>query len=85
MRQQLLDFEIQIKELELKYGTKIDELELKRRSMLEQADLNKSGDLMKEIVKGQQQFFNDGQARDATAKGKESPGSIRRSPPKTSI
>ena len=85
MRQQLLDFEIQIKELELKYGTKIDELELKRRSMLEQADLNKSGDLMKEIVKGQQQFFNDGQARDATAKGKESSGSVRRSPPKTSI
>jgi len=85
MRQQLLDFEIQIKELELKYGTKIDELELKRRSMLEQADLNKSGDLMKEIVKGQQQFFNDGQARDTTAKGKESSGSVRRSPPKTSI
>tara|TARA_R100001244_G_scaffold27606_1_gene27271 strand:+ start:1849 stop:3999 length:2151 start_codon:yes stop_codon:yes gene_type:complete len=85
MRQQLLDFEIQIKELELKYGTKIDELELKRRSMLEQTDLNKSGDLMKEIVKGQQQFFNDGQARDTTAKGKESAGSIRRSPPKTSI
>ena len=85
MRQQLLDFEIQIKELELKYGTKIDELELKRRSMLEQADLNKSGDLMKEIVKGQQQFFNDGQARDATAKVKESSGSVRRSPPKTSI
>tara|TARA_R110000744_G_scaffold84778_1_gene165963 strand:- start:488 stop:2638 length:2151 start_codon:yes stop_codon:yes gene_type:complete len=85
MRQQLLDFEIQIKELELKYGTKIDELELKRRSMLEQTDLNKSGDLMKEIVKGQQQFFNDGQARDATAKGKESSGSVRRSPPKTSI
>ena len=85
MRQQLLDFEIQIKELELKYGTKIDELELKRRSMLEQTDLNKSGDLMKEIVKGQQQFFNDGQARDTTAKGKESTGSVRRSPPKTSI
>jgi len=85
MRQQLLDFEIQIKELELKYGTKIDELELKRRSMLEQTDLNKSGDLMKEIVKGQQQFFNDGQARDTTAKGKESAGSVRRSPPKTSI
>jgi len=85
MRQQLLDFEIQIKELELKYGTKIDELELKRRSMLEQTDLNKSGDLMKEIVKGQQQFFNDGQARDTTAKGKESSGSVRRSPPKTSI
>jgi len=63
MRQQLLDFEIKIKELELKYGSKIDELELKRRSMLEQADLNKSGDLMKEIVKGQQQFFGDEQNR----------------------
>ena len=70
MRQQLLDFEIKIKELELKYGSKIDELELKRRSMLEQADLNKSGDLMKEIVKGQQKFFNDGQNRN-TSEGRE--------------
>ena len=85
MRQQLLDFEIKIKELELKYGSKIDELELKRRTMLEEVDLQKSGDLMKEIVKGQQQFFNDGQARDATAKGKESPGSVRRSPAKARV
>ncbi len=74
MRQQLLDFEIKIKELELKYGSKIDELELKRRSMLEQADLNKSGDLMKEIVKGQQQFFNDGQNRNTGQGGQTSPG-----------
>ena len=36
MRKELLDFELKIKDLELKYGTKIDELELKRRSMLEQ-------------------------------------------------
>ena len=71
--------------MELKYGTKIDELELKRRSMLEQADLNKSGDLMKEIVKGQQQFFNDGQARNTAAKGKESPGAARRPPIKTGV
>jgi hypothetical protein len=85
MRQQLLDFEIKIKELELKYGSKIDELELKRRSMLEQADLNKSGDLMKEIVKGQQQFFNDGQNRDTSQGGKESPGSPKRSPVETGI
>ena len=85
MRQQLLDFEIKIKELELKYGSKIDELELKRRSMLEQADLNKSGDLMKEIVKGQQQFFNDGQNRDTSQGGKESPGSPKRSPTETGI
>ena len=74
MRQQLLDFEIKIKELELKYGSKIDELELKRRSMLEQADLNKSGDLMKEIVKGQQQFFGDEQNRRTDQKGQASPG-----------
>ena len=74
MRQQLLDFEIKIKELELKYGSKIDELELKRRSMLEAEDLKKSGDLMKEIVKGQQQFFNDGQNRRTDQKGQASPG-----------
>jgi len=85
MRQQLLDFEIKIKELELKYGSKIDELELKRRSMLEQTDLNKSGDLMQEIVKGQQQFFNDGQNRDTSQGGKESPGSSKRSPTETGI
>ena len=74
MRQQLLDFEIKIKELELKYGSKIDELELKRRSMLEQTDLSKSGDLMKEIVKGQQQFFGDEQNRRTDQKGQTSPG-----------
>ena len=74
MRQQLLDFEIKIKELELKYGSKIDELELKRRSMLETEDLKKSGDLMKEIVKGQQQFFGDEQNRTADKKGQTSPG-----------
>jgi hypothetical protein len=85
MRQQLLDFEIKIKELELKYGSKIDELELKRRSMLEETDLNKSGDLMKEIVKGQQQFFNDGQNRNTSQGGKESPGSSKRSPTETGI
>jgi len=85
MRQQLLDFEIKIKELELKYGSKIDELELKRRSMLEQTDLSKSGDLMKEIVKGQQQFFNDGQNRNTNEGGQASPGAPKRSPTKTGI
>jgi hypothetical protein len=85
MRQQLLDFEIKIKELELKYGSKIDELELKRRSMLEQTDLAKSGDLMKEIVKGQQQFFNDGQKGNANQGGKASPSAPKRSPTETGI
>jgi len=74
MRQQLLDFEIKIKELELKYGSKIDELELKRRSMLETEDLKKSGDLMKEIVKGQQKFFGDEQNRTTDQEGQASPG-----------
>ena len=74
MRQQLLDFEIQVKELELKYGSKIDELELKRRSMLETEDLKKSGDLMKEIVKGQQKFFGDEQIRRTDQEGQASPG-----------
>ncbi len=74
MRQQLLDFEIKIKELELKYGSKIDELELKRRSMLETEDLKKSGDLMKEIVKGQQKFFGDEQTRRTDQEGQASPG-----------
>jgi hypothetical protein len=80
MRQNLLDFELKIKEIELKYGSKIDELELKRRSMLEQEDLKKSGDLMKEIVKGQQQFFNEdntnGQGQTNT------PGQTSRTAPK---
>ena len=83
MRQQLLDFELKIKDLELKYGTKIDELELKRRSMLEQADLNKSGDLMKEIVKGQGQFFNGQGNTDQT--GQEGRTTSERSPTEDSI
>ena len=52
----------------------------KRRSMLEQEDLKKSGDLMKEIVKGQQQFFNEdntnGQGQTNT------PGQTSRTAPK---
>ena len=83
MRKELLDFELKIKDLELKYGTKIDELELKRRSMLETADLNKSGELMKEIIKGQGQFFN-GQ-RNTDKAGQESRTATERSPAKDSI
>ena len=83
MREALLDFELKIKELELQYGSKIDELELKRRSMLEQTDLSKSGDLMKEIIKGQGQFFN-GQ-RQTNTEGQESRTTPQRSPSKNSI
>ena len=84
MRQALLDYELQIKEMELKYNTKIDELELKRRSMLEQTDLQKSGDLMGAIVRGQKQFFNDGQGNNNQG-GQESPATAGRSPSKNSI
>ena len=85
MRQHLLDFELKIKEIELKYGSKIDELELKRRSMLEQEDLKSSGNLMKEIVKGQDQFFNTQQQingqQGKTSKGRqESRAAPKRSP-----
>ena len=83
MRQELLEFELKIKEIELQYGTKIDELELKRRSMLEQTDLQKSGDLMKEIIKGQQQFFN-GKGQTNTP-GQTSGSTPKRSPAKNSI
>jgi hypothetical protein len=84
MRQALLDYELAIKEMELKYNTKIDELELKRRSMLEGADLNKSGDLMKEIIKGQQNFFKNGQGN-TNQGGQTSPATAGRSPSKKSI
>ena len=83
MRQELLEFELKIKEIELQYGTKIDELELKRRSMLEQTDMQKSGDLMKEIIKGQQQFFN-GKGQTNTP-GETSRSAPKRSPAKTGV
>ena len=84
MRQALLEYELAIKEMELKYNTKIDELELKRRSMLEDSDLNKSGDLMKEIIKGQQNFFKNGQGN-TNQGGQTSPATAGRSPSKKSI
>ena len=84
MRQAMLEFELKIKELELKYGSKIDEANLKRRSMLEQTDLNKAGDLMKEIVRGQNQFFNNGQ-RNTDQAGQEGRTTSERSPAKDSI
>ena len=53
--------------------------------MLEQTDLSKSGDLMKEIVKGQQQFFGDEQNRRTDQGGKASPSAPKRSPAETGI
>ena len=40
---------------------------------------------MKEIVKGQQQFFKDGQKGKSDQGGKESPGAPKRSPTETGI
>ena len=84
MRQSLLDFELQIKELELKYGMKIDEADIKRRSMLQEHNVKATGDIMKEIVKGQNQFFNNGQGNTNQA-GQESRTTSERSPAKDSI
>jgi hypothetical protein len=80
----LLDFELQIKELELKYGMKIDEADIKRRSMLQEHNVKATGDIMKEIVKGQNQFFNNGQGNTNQA-GQESRTTSERSPAKDSI
>ena len=84
MRQSLLDFELQIKELELKYGMKIDEADIKRRSMLQEHNVKATGDIMKEIVKGQNQFFNNGQGN-TNQTGQESRTTSERSPAKDSI
>ena len=51
--------------------------------MLEQTDMQKSGDLMKEIIKGQQQFFN-GKGQTNTP-GETSRSAPNRSPAKTGV
>jgi hypothetical protein len=61
MRAKLLDYELQIKELELKYNTKINEIDLKSRSMIESQKLATTGDIFKKIMEGQKEFFNNGQ------------------------
>ena len=51
--------------------------------MLEKSELDKSGDLMKEIIKGQGQFFNGQRKTDQG--GQESRTAPERSPVKNSI
>ena len=80
LRQKLLDFELQVKEMELKYGTKINELEMKNRSMIEQQQVRQSGDLFKEIMKGQKQFFNEKGSKQTSFGGEESPAAAGRTP-----
>ena len=58
MRAKLLDFELKVKDMELKYNTKIDELALKSKSMVEQSQVKQSGDIFKKILDGQKQFFD---------------------------
>ena len=80
LRQKLLDFELQVKEMELKYGTKINELEMRNRSMIEQQQVRQSGDLFKEIMKGQKQFFDGKGSKQTDFTRDESPASAGRSP-----
>jgi hypothetical protein len=80
MRQKLLDFEIQVKEMELKYGTKINELEMRNRSMVEQQQVRQSGDIFKEIMKGQKQFFDGKGSKQTDFTRDESPAAAGRSP-----
>ena len=80
LRQKLLDFELQVKEMELKYGTKINELEMKNRSMIEQQQVRQSGDLFKEIMKGQKQFFNGKGSKQTDFGGEKGPATAGRTP-----
>ena len=80
LRQKLLDFELQVKEMELKYGTKINELEMRNRSMIEQQQVRQSGDLFKEIMKGQKQFFNDKGSKQTDFGGEKGPATAGRTP-----
>ena len=80
LRQKLLDFELEVKEMELKYGTKINELEMRNRSMIEQQQVRQSGDLFKEIMKGQKQFFNDKGSKQTDFRGEEGTNTSRRTP-----
>ena len=57
MRAKLLDYELQIKELELKYNTKINEIDLKNRSMIESQKLATTSDIFKKIMEGQKRVF----------------------------
>ncbi len=80
MRQKLLDFELQVKEMELKYGTKINELEMRNRSMVEQQQVKQSGDIFKQIMKGQEQFFNDKGSNKTDFTGDKGPANTGRTP-----
>ena len=80
LRQSMLDFELKVKEMELKYGTKINELEMKNRSMVETQQVKQSGDLFKEIMKGQKTFFNDKGSNKTDFAGNKGPVNTGRTP-----
>ena len=85
LRQSLLDFELRVKEMELKYGTKINELELRNKSMVEQTQVKQSGDIFKEIMKGQQKFFNERGSQQTDFAGEEGSANAGRTPDEGSI
>ena len=85
LRQSLLDFELRVKEMELKYGTKINELELRNKSMVEQTQVKQSGDIFKEIMKGQQKFFNERGSQQTDFAGEEGSATAGRTPDEGSI
>ena len=80
LRQSMLDFELKVKEMELKYGTKINELEMKNRSVVETQQVKQSGDLFKEIMKGQKTFFNDKGSNKTDFAGNKGPVNTGRTP-----
>ena len=85
MRETLLDFELKVKEMELKYNTKINELELRNRSMVEQQQVRQSGDIFKQIMKGQEKFFNDKGSSKTDFGGAESPATAGRTTPERGV
>ena len=85
LRQSLLDFELRVKEMELKYGTKINELELRNKSMVEQTQVKQSGDIFKEIMKGQQKFFNERRSQQTDFAGEEGSATAGRTSDEGSI
>ena len=53
---------------------------MKNRSMIEQQQVRQSGDLFKEIMKGQKQFFNEKGSKQTSFGGEESPANAGRTP-----
>jgi len=53
---------------------------MKNRSMIEQQQVRQSGDLFKEIMKGQKQFFNGKGSKQTDFAGEKGPATAGRTP-----